>query len=121
MARLVPLTVCYSIPEALCLRTMLAAYGITSVATAFHHPHMDWYYLRALGGISICVVETCADDARVLAVPVEDYVDDLQTEAEAFMRRPFFNFAIAAPLLLIGGIFIPFWIRHRRFKSEESA
>jgi hypothetical protein len=120
VARLVPLTVCYNIPEAHCLRAMLAAYGIPSVATAFHHLRNDWFKLVAFGGIDISVFEHDAEAARALILPVEGYVDDLESEPRAMLRAPLRVLA-AIVFLYVFGAPAPLWVTKRRFLSEESA
>ncbi|MFN4354073.1 hypothetical protein [Parvibaculum sp.] len=88
MARLVPLHVGFSIAT-VCIRAMLAAYGIPSAAPAFHHIRNNWFFVMASGGIEVHVFEHDAEAARMLILPVEDYVDDLETEPRALLRSPF--------------------------------
>jgi hypothetical protein len=120
VARLVPLRTSYSIAEAVCLRAMLAAYGIPSTATAFHHIRNDWFLVVAAGGIDIRVFQHDAEAARALILPVEDYVDDLESEPRAILRAPF-RFLLAVFFLYVFGAPIPLWITKRRFLSEEGA
>ncbi len=120
MARLVPLHVGFSIAEAECLRTMLAAYGIASVVPAFHHIRNYWFLVVASGGIEIHVFEHDAEAARALIVPVEDYVDDLESEPRAILRAPF-RVAAAIFIYWLTGALMPLWVTKRRFLSEEGA
>ncbi|MEX1153374.1 hypothetical protein [Parvibaculum sp.] len=120
MARLVSLRTSYSIAEAQCLRTMLAAYGIPTVATAFHHIRNDWFLVVASGGIDIRVFAHDAEAAQALILPVDDYVDDLESEPRAILRAPL-RFLLAVFLLYAFAAPIPLWIAKRRFLSEEGA
>lgn len=120
MARLVPLRVCYSIPEALCLRAMLAAYGIPSAANALQHARNDWFKLVAFGGIEVQVFDTDTEAAQNLLTPVEDYVDDLESEPRAILRAPF-HVLTAIFFLWFFGAPAPLWVTKRRFMSEQDA
>jgi hypothetical protein len=119
VARLVPLRACYSIAEAVCLRSMLAAYGVWTSADTIWHAQIDWYALVALHGIDLHVLPDDEETARALLVPVEDYIDDLETEPEALFRPPSLNLFLAIAVFYFFDL-IPFWVRRRYFKSEEA-
>lgn len=121
MTRLVPLTVCHSIPQVVVLRSMLRAYGIHTATNAFRYAQLDWYRLVALGGVGIYVLEIDAEHARLLMCPVEGYATNLETEAAAFARNGILNVVIFAVPFLIFGWLIPFWLRNRRFLSADEA
>ncbi|PKQ03294.1 MAG: hypothetical protein CVT73_15900 [Alphaproteobacteria bacterium HGW-Alphaproteobacteria-12] len=119
MARLVPLCASYSLAEVACLRAMLAAYGIRSMVSGYWHVRNDWFLVFAFGGVHLHVFDHDAEAARALIVPVEDYVDDLESEPRAILRAPF-RFLVSLFLLYAFGAPIPLWITKRRFLSEES-
>lgn len=118
MARLVPLRVCYSIPEALCLRAMLAAYGIPSAANALQHASVSWSLLVALGP-AVHVFDEHLEDACLLAEPVEEYVNDVESEPSAMWRAPLLAI-LGIALSILCGIPAPIWITKRRFLSEKA-
>lgn len=120
MTRFVPLATCLSIPQAVCLRSMLDAYGIATEARTLWHAQADWSILVALGGVVVGVPETEFDTARDLSAPLDAYVDDLETEPQAAIRQPL-RALFWGYLGVIHGAPLPSWVRHRRFKSEDEA
>ena len=116
MARLVPLTVCYSLPDVVVLRSKLSAYGIYSTAIGLAHGAVDWRLLTAFHGIELWVLDVELSQARAFLErePVASGDEPaFATEAQAFRMRPFANFALAFLVLLLAGLPFPFWVRRR--------
>jgi len=119
--QLVPLTVCLSIPEAVCIQTMLDAHGIPSAANALSYTQVNWLNLFAVGGIGISVVDVDREAARALLTPVDDYLPDLETDSAAFLRNAVRNTLIGFATFCYFGVLIPYWVKHRKFKQPEES
>ncbi|WP_421860220.1 hypothetical protein [Parvibaculum sp.] len=118
MARLVPLCASYSMAEVACLRSMLAAYGIPTMVSGYWHVRNDWFLVFAFGGVHLHVFDHHAAAARALIVPVEDYVNDLESEPRAILRAPL-RVLVALAVYYFTGAPAPLWITRRRFLSEK--
>jgi hypothetical protein len=115
MARLVPLTVCYSIPEAHVLALALRAEGVYAAIAGIHHGTLAWTHLVALGGLEVRVLDVQLSDARkVLASAVPH--SEILTESETFRRHPWIYSGLLIFFMYLGAWY-PLWIKHRRWKS----
>jgi len=116
MAKLVPLTVCYSIPEAHVLTSTLRARGLYSIILALHHGTLSWTHLVALGGLEIHVLDVELDEARAVFQDV-DLESGILTESESFMQRPW-DYTTVFYLMLLASTWYPLWLKYRRWKSN---
>ena len=98
---------------------MLAAYGIPSAANALQHASVNWSLLVALGP-AVHVFDEHLEDARLLVEPVEDYVNDVESEPSAMLRSPF-RTVLGVFLTAACGVPSPLWVTKRRFMPEQDA
>jgi hypothetical protein len=77
-----------------------------------------WNWLVALGGIEVMVLEPERDLALVLLAPVA--IDARNAESDAFKLRPMWNCIGTLIAVVTLGLWMPFWIRHRRISPAGS-
>ncbi len=115
MAHLVPLTVCYSIPEAHVLGSALRVEGVYASIAAVHHATLSWTHLVALGGLEVRVLDVQMSEAQNVLASVVPH-SEIQPESEAFRQRPWF-YTVVFSLMLLVSTWYPLWLKHRRWKS----
>jgi len=115
MARLVPLTVCYSIPEAHVLALALRAEGVYASIAGIHHGTLAWTHLVALGGLEVRVLDVQLSDAQKVLASANPH-SELLTESATFRRHPWIYTAVLIFFMDLGAWY-PLWLKHRRWKS----
>ena len=78
---------CYSLPEAMVVRSVLAARGVSVALTNENLAFQSWNWLVAFDGIEVKVLEAERDLALALLTPVA--TEARNAESEAFRRRRF--------------------------------
>ena len=118
MAHLVPIASRLTIPEALVIRSLLEAHGISASLDAVHHATMAWHHTMALQGLTVSVPQPDAEHAKSLLAIQDreirpDPTDDSPTGATGVTQV-----LVSVGIWALTGLPCPYW--QRTIKPEAS-